>query len=346
MCARSSRRATRASTSCLTSSSRRMPRAARRARCTPPFATRPMPPPRICAASAPKASLTPRGWGGVGPPEVRVEGETRIVELLRAAFAAGIRFLNTAEAYDNEALLGRLIPEAEPPADLLIATKFGHGKGFAADQFRASAERSLRELNLQQLPLMFVHDPRTEDDMRAVLGPGGALEGMRKLQSEGLLGSVGVATGTLKPLLLAVESNEFDVIQFPRLYTLLNPVAKASGLLAAAKAKNIATLSAAPFGGAILATGTRHDPLYTFAPALPEVVDAVRPMEQRCEQLGVTIAQAALAFNYTEPLVDVTIPGLVSEREIAEAVSAFACGLIREQVESIADAGRIDPVLS
>ena len=292
-----------------------------------------------------KLSLGLWGWGGVGPPEVRVEGETRIVELLRAAFAAGIRFLNTAEAYDNEALLGRLIPEAEPPADLLIATKFGHGKGFAADQFRASAERSLRELNLQQLPLMFVHDPRTEDDMRVVLGPGGALEGMRKLQSEGLLGSVGVATGTLKPLLLAVECNEFDVIQFPRLYTLLNPVAKASGLLAAAKAKNIATLSAAPFGGAILATGTRHDPLYTFAPALPEVVDAVRRMEQRCEQLGVTIAQAALAFNYTEPLVDVTIPGLVSEREIAEAVSAFACGLTREQVESIADAGRIDPVL-
>ena len=85
--------------------------------------------------------------------------------------------------------LGRLLPEADPPADLLIATTFGHGKGFSADQFRASAERSLRELRLDRLPLMFVHDPRTAEDMRLIMGPGGALEGLRKLQSEGLLES-------------------------------------------------------------------------------------------------------------------------------------------------------------
>jgi hypothetical protein len=63
-------------------------------------------------------------------------------------------------------------------------------------------------------------------------------------------------------------------------------------LLAAAKAKNIATLSAAPFGGAILATGSGGDLLYTFAPALPEVVEAVQRMERRCAELGVSIAVA------------------------------------------------------
>src|SRR6266851_1441251 len=292
-----------------------------------------------------KLSLGAWGWGGVGPQEVRVEGDERIVHLLRAAFAAGIRFINTAEAYENEALLGRLLPEAGAPPDLLIATKFGHGKGFSADQFRASAERSLRELRLEKLPLMFVHDPRSEADMQVVLGPGGALEGMRTLQAEGLLGAVGIATGTLKPLQIAVDSNEFDAIQFPRLYTLLNPVARTSGLLAAAKAKNIATLSAAPFGGAILATGTSHDPLYTFAPALPEVVDAVQRMEQRCAELGVSIAFSAMAFTVTESLVDVTVPGLVTPREVTEAASAFTSGLTRPQLESIAEAGRIDAAL-
>ena len=121
-----------------------------------------------------KLSLGTYGWGGAGPPQVRVEGDARILSLLRAAFALGIRFLNTAEAYQNEAILGRLLPEAGAPPDLLIATTFGHGKGFSADQFRASAERSLRELRLERLPLMFVHDPRTEDDMRVVLGRGGS----------------------------------------------------------------------------------------------------------------------------------------------------------------------------
>ncbi|MBV9579089.1 MAG: aldo/keto reductase [Chloroflexi bacterium] len=293
-----------------------------------------------------KLSLGTYGWGGLGPPEVRVEGDDTILELLRAAFRAGIRFINTAEAYANESILGRLLPEADPPADLLIATTFGHGKGFTADQFRASAERSLRELRLEKLPLMFVHDPRTADDMRFIMGPGGALEGLRKLQSEGLLEFIGVATGTLAPLQIAVESDEFDVIQFPRLYTLLNQSARSSGLLAAARARKIGTLSASPFGGAILGTGTRvGEPLYTFAPALPEVVAAVERMERRCAELGVSIATAALAYNYTESLVDVTVPGMVSVREIVEDVSAFGCSLSREELESIAAAGRIDPLL-
>jgi aryl-alcohol dehydrogenase-like predicted oxidoreductase len=182
--------------------------------------------------------------------------------------------------------------------------------------------------------------------MRFIMGPGGALEGLRKLQSEGLVQYIGVATGTLAPLQIAVESNEFDVIQFPRLYTLLNQAARSSGLLQAARARGIGTLSASPFGGAILATGTRvPEPLYTFAPALPEVVSAVERIEQRCAELGVSIAVAALAYNYTEPLIDVTVPGMVSVGEIAENVSAFDCALTRAQLESIADAGSIDPAL-
>jgi D-threo-aldose 1-dehydrogenase len=293
-----------------------------------------------------KLSLGAYGWGGAGPPETRVTGDENILGLLRAAFRAGIRFINTAEAYANESILGRLLPDADPPADLLIATAFGHGKGFRADQFRASAERSLRELRLQRLPLMFVHDPRTADDMRFIMGPGGALEGLRRLQSEGLVEYIGVATGTLAPLQIAVESGEFDVIQFPRLYTLLNQAAATSGLLAAARARNVGTLSAAPFGGAILATGTSvAEPLYTYAPAITEVVAAVRRMEQRCTELGISIAAAALACNYTEPLIDVTVPGMVSTREIAENASAFDVDVSREELGSIAAAGRVDPAL-
>jgi D-threo-aldose 1-dehydrogenase len=276
---------------------------------------------------------------------VRVIGDHAILELLRAAFRAGVRFINTAEAYENETALGRLLPHADPPSDLLIATTFGHGKGFTADQFRASAERSLRELRLEKLPLMFVHDPRTADDMRFIMGSGGALEGLRKLQSEGLVGHIGVATGTLLPLQMAVESDEFDVIQFPRLYTLLNQTAKVSGLLDAARARGIGTLSAAPFGGAILATGTVGEPLYTFHPALPEVVLAVRRMEGRCAELGVSLAAAALAFNYTEPLVDVTVPGMMTIGELHENVSAFDVALSRSELESVVDAGRVDSVL-
>jgi aryl-alcohol dehydrogenase-like predicted oxidoreductase len=182
--------------------------------------------------------------------------------------------------------------------------------------------------------------------MRAIMSPGGALAELRKLQSEGLVRFIGVATGTLTPLQIAVESGEFDVIQFPRLYTLLNQTALTSGLLAAARSKGIATLSASPFGGQLLATGTRvAQPLYTFKPALPEVITAVRRMEREAERRGVTIATAACAYAYTEPLIDVTVAGMITIRELEENVAAFTCGLTRSNLDAIARAGAIDPAL-
>jgi D-threo-aldose 1-dehydrogenase len=288
-----------------------------------------------------KLALGTFGWGKVGPAIARVENERALVEVLRTAFEAGIRYVDTADQYQNEDDLGRLMPEANPPADLTIATKFGRGE-FTADAFRAHAERSLKALRLEKLPLFFVHDPRGEEHMQQVLGPGGALEGLRKLQSEGLVGHIGIATQTIQPLHIAVDSGEFDVIQFPRLYTLLLRVAKASGLLAKAKAKNMATVLAAPFAGNILATGAVENAVYSYQPAIPEVMDAVRAMEARCAELGTRLPVAACAFAYTEPLLDMTIIGMARPHEVAWNVAPFGANLTREQLDSIADAGAID----
>ena len=291
-----------------------------------------------------KLALGTFGWGKVGPAVARVENERALVEVLRTAFEAGIRYVDTADQYQNEDDLGRLLPEANPPADLTIATKFGRGN-FTADAFRQHAERSLKALRLEKLPLLFVHDPRNEADMQTILGPGGALEGLRQLQAEGLVGHIGVATQTIRPLELAVDSGEFDCIQFPRLYTLLLPIAKTSGLLAKAKAKNLATILAAPFAGNILATGAVEGAVYSYQPALPEVMDAVRKMEQRCSELGTRLPTAACAFAFTEPLLDMTIIGMARPHEVGWNVAPFASNLTREQLESISEAGTIDPNL-
>jgi D-threo-aldose 1-dehydrogenase len=291
------------------------------------------------------------GFGPIGAPATQVGDDEALVAVLRAAFDAGIRYLDTAESYANEARLGRLLPQAGAPADLVIATKCGRSgkvtEGFTADHFRRSAENSLRDLHLEQLPLLLIHDPRGEEDMADVLGPGGALEGLRKLQSEGLVESIGVATGTIGPLWKAVETGEFDVIQMPRLYTLLNTAGKDTGLLAAARAKHMGTMVPAPFGGNILATGVRPDreALYMYRPAIPEVVEAVKRMEERCRELHVSLPVAALAYVLTEPLVDVTIVGLARPEEVAWNVPACDPGVSREQLESIREAGRIDPAL-
>lgn len=285
------------------------------------------------------------GFGHVGAPSAQVGDDENALRILRAAFDAGIRLIDSADAYENEDRLGRFLDTVGRPNDLTIITKFGHGKGFTADQFRQSAEKSLEHLGLETIPLMMVHDPRDEEDMATVMGTGGALEGLRKLQDEGLVNSIGVATGTLGPLLQAVESGEFDCIEFPRLYTLLNRASKTSGLLDKAKELNLGTLAAAPFAGNILATGSGPEALYCYRPALPEVNEAVTRMEQVCRDLSVPLAVAALAYPLSEPLIDSVVVGVSSVEELQSDLEAIDAGLDWSELEKIAAAGQIDEAL-
>lgn len=288
-------------------------------------------------------------WGiGKAAAAATIGDDETIITVLEAAFDAGITYLDSADMYENEDRLGRLLKEVRnKPDDLLIATKYGHGKPFTADGVRRAVEQSLASLELETIPLMMLHDPRGEEDMAEVFGAGGALEGLRALQSEGLVGAIGVATGTMQPLHAAVDSDEFDVIQFPRLYTLVNRAAKTSGLLEKARAKGIGTQLAAPFTGNILATGVRgvDKPLYAYWPAQPEVIEAVGRMQDRADELGITIAQAAVAYVATEPLIDVAVIGVRTPGEVEQNVESLFTGVSRDDLDSIADAGAVDESL-
>jgi D-threo-aldose 1-dehydrogenase len=291
-----------------------------------------------------KLSLGTWGFGNASAPEARIGDDDNLVAVLQTAFAAGINFFDSAEVYANEERLGRLLKQVDTPDDLVVATKFGHGKGFTADQFRASVEQSLADLDVEKIELMMIHDPRNEEDMQTVLGKGGALEALRKLQDEGLVGYTGVATGTITPLKLSVECGEFDVIQFPRLYTLINRSAETSGLLDEARAQDMGILAAAPFAGNVLATGVRgvEKPLYGYWPALPEVVEAVARMQARADELGLTMAQAALQYAVTNPKVDSAVIGVTKPEELQQNVDALGVPVSRADLESIAEAGTID----
>ena len=115
-------------------------------------------------------------------------------------------------------------------------------------------------------------------------------------------------------------------------------------MLEAAKAKGMGTMLAAPFTGNILATGVRgvENPLYAYWPAQPEVVEAVGRMQDRADELGLTIAQAAVAYVATEPLLDLVVQGVRSPRELEMNVESLHLDVSRADLESIAEAGAVD----
>ncbi len=104
------------------------------------------------------------------------------VNAVRWALELGYRHIDTAQAYGNEASVGRALRESGVPRDeVFITTKFYPGRRDPV----AEAEQSLRRLGVDQVDLYLVHWPRG--------GPLRAWPGMERAAERGLAASIGVS---------------------------------------------------------------------------------------------------------------------------------------------------------
>ena len=95
---------------------------------------------------------------------------------------AGYRHIDTAQAYRNEASVGRALRDSGVPREeVFITTKFFPGRSDPV----AEAEQSLRRLGVEQLDLYLVHWPQG--------GPTWAWPGMERARELGLARSIGVS---------------------------------------------------------------------------------------------------------------------------------------------------------
>jgi diketogulonate reductase-like aldo/keto reductase len=101
---------------------------------------------------------------------------------VRWALELGYRHIDTAQAYGNEASVGRALRESGVPRDeVFITTKFNPGRKDPV----AEGEKSLRRLGLDQVDLYLVHSPQG--------GPVWAWPGMEQARERGLARSIGVS---------------------------------------------------------------------------------------------------------------------------------------------------------
>src|SRR5260370_7507071 len=92
----------------------------------------------------------------------------------------------------------------------------------------------------------------------------------------------------------------------------------------------------APFGGNLLANGVgpERQPLYMYRPAIPEVVEAVKRMEERCHELGISLPVGPSRVGVGYDAVDIsaaTAHGVLvtnTPGANATAVADFAMGLL------------------
>jgi diketogulonate reductase-like aldo/keto reductase len=102
------------------------------------------------------------------------------------ALEAGYRHVDTAQAYGNEAGVGRALEASGLPREqFFVTTKFATGRGDA----EAELERSLERLGLDAVDLYLVHNPRG--------GPRRAWPAMERALERGLTRSIGISNFNL-----------------------------------------------------------------------------------------------------------------------------------------------------
>jgi diketogulonate reductase-like aldo/keto reductase len=165
------------------------------------------------------------------------------VNAVRWALELGYRHLDTAQAYENEASVGRALRESGVPRDeVFITTKFHPGRTDPV----AEAEQSLRRLGLDYVDLYLVHWPQGD--------PVRAWPGMQRSRERGLARSVGVSNFGANDLAAVMAAGDIppavNQVKF-------SPVSYRRALLEACRRRGIQVEAYSPLGtGQHLNNGT------------------------------------------------------------------------------------------
>jgi D-threo-aldose 1-dehydrogenase len=250
--------------------------------------------------------------------------EDQALRTLRRVFQGPITFVDTSNAYgvdgSSERLIGTVLRElGGVPDGFLVATKVDPDSAgdFSGRRVHASVAESRERLDMDRLPLVYLHDPERmsfEDGMAA----GGAVEALRQLRADGVIGHLGVAGGPIDLLRRYVATGVFEVVITHNRFTLLDRSARP--LLDDCAAAGVAVVNAAPFGGGMLAKGPDVTQRYHYRPAPPEVVEAARRIQAACERHGVPLAAAALQFSMRDPRITSTIVGITRPERVKQMI--------------------------
>jgi aryl-alcohol dehydrogenase-like predicted oxidoreductase len=140
--------------------------------------------------------------------------QDRADALLDTLLEFGINHIDTAAGYGDSEL--RIAPwMAEHRDKFFVATKTGDRSGPAA---RASLERSLQRLGVDQVDLIQLHNLVEDDEWEVAHAPGGAVEALVQARAEGLTRFVGVTGHGLRIAgmhLRSLERFDFDSVLLP-----------------------------------------------------------------------------------------------------------------------------------
>lgn len=176
--------------------------------------------------------------------------EGRALEILNAAYDAGVTFFDSADVYGSgrsEEMIGRFLKES--PKDVFLATKLGRTDDMYPDKYteagiRAATEASLKRLGVEAIDLSQLHCIPTE-----VMRQGDVFEWLRKLQQEGKIKHFGASVESMEEALLCLEQPGLASLQIIFSIFRQKPI---EVLFPAAKEKGVAIIARLPLASGLL----------------------------------------------------------------------------------------------
>ncbi len=274
-------------------------------------------------------------WGDVS--------EDDATAVLAASADAGVTLFDTADVYGDgrsEAIIGRFL-EGGDRHGITVATKMGRRmaqepENYVLDNFRASTDRSRRNLGVDMLDLVQLHCPPTQ-----VIESAATFDALDQLVAEGAIAAYGVSVETCAQALAAIAQPGVTNVQI-----ILNPfrLKPLDEVLPAAAAADVAIFARVPLASGLLSgkytaattfaendhrTYNRHGQAFdrgeTFSGV--EFDTGLRAVAELSAALpeGVSLPAASLAWVASRPGVTTVIPGA---RNVAQAESNAAAGAL------------------
>jgi D-threo-aldose 1-dehydrogenase len=259
-----------------------------------------------------------------GMPEVFGYDVSRdeAVAVIDRVFDGPLRWIDTSNGYgagESELRIGQATAaRGGLPDGFLVATKVDAlGNDYSGERVRASVAESKERLGLEQLPLVYLHDPEFHDfdSMRD------AVDTLMKLRAEGEIGHVGLAGGSVHELSRYLDLGGFEVLLVHNRWSLVDHSADA--LIEKALSADLAVINAAIYGGGILANPQGGSRKYGYRDAPAETLEAVAQMDKACREYGIDLSTAALQHSVNDPKITGTVVGFSKPARVDQLVTAL-----------------------
>jgi len=297
--------------------------------------------------------VTEMGFGGasLGAVGNRVSDE-QVLQILQAAYDAGIRYFDTAPLYGHglserrlgsflqtlqretfalSSKVGRLLVptgEGERNEQMFDEEPFSIRYDYSYNAARQSIEASLERLGLDRIDVVLCHDIDIwthGDGQTEILKTAreGILPALSDLRSEGVIRAFGLGVNEWQICNEIMDEFDVDCFLLAGRFTLLEQ-APLDVFLPRCVEKNVSIIVGGPDNSGLLANAERRRATYDYQPVDDARWEKAQKIRAVCESHNIDLRAAALQYPLMHPAIAAVIPGVWKMQELTTNIEMLA----------------------